>query len=114
MEWQFLRSSESCVLMRSRKRTPDLTHSFFILHRSLEDPKTIALRRGRSLISHGDTRLCPSRSLVCRSRRRLMEMEGGQEGGSEAGVGGRKRGGAGGARGEISDRCGALDVALRA
>ena len=42
-----------------------------------------------------------------------MEMEGGQEGGSGAGVGGRKRGGAGGARG-MSDRCGALDVALRA
>ena len=38
---------------------------------------------------------------------------GGQRGGSGAGVGGRKRGGAGGAR-EMSDRCGALDVALRA
>ena len=63
--------------------------------------------------SYDDTRLCPSRPLMCRSRRRLMEVEGGQRGGSGAGVGGRKRDGAGGARG-MSDRCGALDVALRA
>ena len=35
------------------------------------------------------------------------------EGGSGAGVGGRKRDGAEGVRG-MSDRCGALDVALRA
>ena len=48
--------------------------------------------------------------LMCRSRRRLMEVEGGQEGGSGAGVGGRKRGGAGGVRG-MSDRWVALDVA---
>ena len=46
-------------------------------------------------------------------RRHLVEVEGGQRGGSGAEVGGRKRGGAGGARG-MSDRCGALDVALRA
>ena len=51
--------------------------------------------------------------LMCRSRRRLMEVEGGQEGGSGAGVRGRQRGGAGGAR-DMRDRCGALDVALRA
>ena len=54
-----------------------------------------------------------SRLLMCRSRRHLMEVEGGQRGGSGAEVGGRKRGGAGGVRG-MSDRCGALDVALRA
>ena len=42
-----------------------------------------------------------------------MEVEGGKRGGSRAGVRGRKRGGAGGVRG-MSDRCGALDVALRA
>ena len=54
-----------------------------------------------------------SRLLTCRSRRHMTEETGGQEGGSGAGVGGRKRGGAAGARG-MSDRCGAPDVALRA
>ena len=48
-----------------------------------------------------------------RSRRRLVKVEGGQEGGSGAGVGERKRGGAGGVRG-MSGRWVALDVALRA
>ena len=51
--------------------------------------------------------------LMCRPRRRLLEVEGGREGGSGVGVRGRQRGGAGGVRG-MSDRCGVLDVALRA
>ena len=76
----------------------------------------VVVEVGSSLTSHGDTCLCPSRPLGCRSRRPLVEVEGGQGGrgeGRERRVGGRKRGGAGGARG-MSDRCGALDVALRA
>ena len=62
------------------------------------------------------SRLCMCRfrrhlvEVTCRLRRHLVEVEGGQRGGSGAEVGGRKRGGAGGAR-EMSDRCGALDVA---
>ena len=67
-------------------------------------------------MSHDDTRLCPSRPLMRRSRRRLVKVEGRQEGGSGAsgaGVGERKREGAEGVR-EMSDRWVALDVALRA
>ena len=55
-------------------------------------------------------RLCSSRLLCVAQDGALMEVKGGQRGGSGAGVGGRKRGGAGGVRG-MSDRWVALDVA---
>ena len=52
----------------------------------------LQLRRGMSPVSCDDTHLCPSRPLLCRSRRHSVAVgEGGGEGVGR-GVGGRKRG----------------------